>query len=106
MARSYGQKVPSRPKVNRNTLARIRKAVYERAGYRCIHCGWHPAEVPENYDGLHVLAEITGGHLRSLDLDHILPFKHVGKFTLENLQALCNSCNSRKGSKLDANPDD
>lgn len=35
-----------------------------------------------------------------LELDHIYPFKLGGRFEIDNLQALCNSCNARKGATV------
>lgn len=37
----------------------------------------------------------------SLSLDHIKPYFHGGYFIASNLQLLCWSCNSAKGSKWD-----
>lgn len=55
----------------------LRRKVFERDAYRCKHCdGW------EDLCADHVVAESKGGPT-----------------TLDNLQTLCRSCNSRKGVK-------
>lgn len=55
----------------------LRKEVFERDAYRCQECnGW-----------------------LALSVDHIVPESHGGPTTLENLQTLCRSCNSRKGNR-------
>ena len=54
----------------------IRIQVMERDAYRCQDCGgWH-----------------------DLAVDHIVPESMGGPTSLENLQVLCRSCNSRKGA--------
>lgn len=58
---------------------KLRKAVYERDHYRCVECG-------------------ATDHL---SLDHIIPWSLGGEDTMENLQTMCRSCNSRKGNRLD-----
>lgn len=58
---------------------KLRKAVYERDHYRCVECG-------------------ATAHL---SLDHIIPWSLGGEDTMENLQTMCRSCNSRKGNKVD-----
>jgi hypothetical protein len=61
--------------------ASLRTRVFERDAYRCCHCGDH----------------------RSLTADHIHPESQGGATTFENLQTLCKSCNSKKGTKPDLN---
>jgi len=93
----------ARPAVHPTTLARVRLEVYRQAGYACLHCGWAP-EVPDGYDGRYALGETyrkpNGKYgCRVLELDHIVPYIHGGQFEVANLQALCNSCNVRKGAQ-------
>lgn len=56
---------------------RIKKFVFERDAYRCINCGTH----------------------KSLSIDHTVPVSKGGGNEIRNLQTLCKSCNSSKGSK-------
>lgn len=56
----------------------LRWEVFKRDDFRCKHCG-------------------TRDHLRA---DHILPESKGGPTTLENLQTLCRTCNSKKGVKV------
>lgn len=58
---------------------KLRKMVYERDHCRCITCG-------------------ATDHL---SLDHIIPWSLGGEDTMENLQTMCRSCNSRKGNRVD-----
>lgn len=58
---------------------RIRKQVFERDGHRCKHCG----------------------SVRNLSVDHIYPESKGGTMDLSNLQTLCGSCNSRKGTQVE-----
>lgn len=83
-----------RPKIRPERRALMRLAVYERDGYACRSCGWS-VDVPEGYDGTGAL-----GRGKSLELDHIFPYALGGKFELDNLQALCSTCNGRKGAKI------
>lgn len=53
----------------------LRRLVHERDQYRCVRCG-------------------TWKHLTC---DHIIPESKGGPTTLENLQTLCQPCNSSKG---------
>ena len=57
--------------------ATLRTKVFERDAYRCVSCGSH------------------------IDLccDHIIPESKGGPTTLENLQAMCRPCNTKKGAK-------
>lgn len=55
----------------------LRWAVFERDGFKCKKC---PSR-------------------RFLRADHIIPESRGGRATLENLQTLCASCNSKKGTK-------
>jgi 5-methylcytosine-specific restriction endonuclease McrA len=105
-----------RPKVSKRRLAEIRFAVYERDGYTCQDCGWQPDEIPEGYRGVGALVgpapaeELARprhpsqrlSRTRVLELDHKTPYSKGGQFTVGNLQALCSTCNSRKGARAHA----
>lgn len=56
----------------------MRLAVLARGRYRCASCG--------------TASDLT--------LDHIYPWSRGGTHRLDNLQPLCRSCNSRKGSRV------
>lgn len=55
----------------------LRYEVLKRAEYRCVLCG-------------------IAGSDKNLEPDHIIPKSHGGTDTIENLQALCCSCNAMK----------
>ena len=55
----------------------LRKLIFERDLYRCINCGTH----------------------KSLSVDHIIPVSKGGGNEIKNLQTLCTTCNSSKGSR-------
>ena len=57
---------------------KLRKQVFERDAYRCRHCDTHI----------------------DLCVDHIFPESKGGDLSLDNLQTLCRSCNSKKGTKV------
>lgn len=57
----------------------LRTAVFERDMYRCKRCNDH----------------------RDLCADHIHPEALGGNATMDNLQTLCRTCNSKKGAKVE-----
>lgn len=57
----------------------LRWQVFERDDFRCKRCG-------------------SRRHLRA---DHIHPESAGGEATLDNLQTLCRSCNSKKGKRVE-----
>lgn len=70
---------PARSYRKKEIGAELRTAVFERDAYRCVHCGSH----------------------KSLCADHIYPEVLGGEATMENLQTLCRSCNSKKGCSVE-----
>lgn len=57
---------------------RLRVAIFERDGYRCVYCGAED---------------------KRLDCDHVMPRSKGGKSLMENLATACYSCNRSKGAK-------
>jgi len=57
----------------------VRQRVYDRDGHKCVKCG----------------------SMEALTLDHIVPWSRGGEDTVENLQTMCQPCNSRKGNRLE-----
>lgn len=55
-------------------------ALVERFGGKCLRCGKRPPEV-----------ELTA--------DHVVPIARKGRHAIDNVQPLCRSCNSWKGTK-------
>src|SRR6266567_3313875 len=55
----------------------LRQQILERDNYTCQHCS-----AKDN-----------------LTIDHIIPVLHGGETETDNLQVLCQSCNSRKGTR-------
>lgn len=67
------------PRSRKPISNKLRKMVYERDHCRCVTCG-------------------ATDHLSP---DHIIPWSLGGEDTMENLQTMCRSCNSRKGNRVD-----
>lgn len=68
---------PSKKYIKKKIGIKLRLQVYERDGFKCVKCGVQ----------------------KNLTLDHIKPESKGGDSNLENLQTMCKSCNSEKGTK-------
>ncbi len=55
----------------------LRTQVFERDEYRCVTCGDY----------------------HNLTVDHVVPESKGGPTELDNLQTMCRSCNSKKGTR-------
>lgn len=69
---------PRRSNKKKQISHELRKSVFERDAYRCVSCGGH----------------------KDLCCDHIYPESKGGETTFENLQTMCRTCNSKKGTKV------
>lgn len=69
--------IRAEPSKKKKISASLAKAVLERDAYRCVTCGSHI----------------------DLTCDHVIPESKGGPTTLDNLQAMCRSCNCRKGAR-------
>lgn len=56
----------------------VKSAIFQKYGERCLCCG----------------------SSENIVLDHVIPIYNNGKNEIDNLQPLCQMCNSRKGSKI------
>jgi len=70
--------ISTQPNVKQAIPSNIRWEVWERDNFTCQHCGARAY----------------------LSVDHIHPESKGGDLTMDNLQTLCRSCNSRKGAKV------
>ena len=62
----------------RSIRGSVRKDVMKRDNYQCQYCGSN----------------------QNLVIDHIFPFSRGGSNDADNLQVLCNDCNSSKGASI------
>ncbi|MET8430066.1 HNH endonuclease [Nocardia sp. NPDC004860] len=67
-----------RPAKRAHIPIRVRAFVFDRDDHQCVFCG----------------------SAEDLALDHIYPWSRGGDDTVDNLQTLCRSCNSRKGARI------
>lgn len=63
---------------------KTKSAVRERAGNRCEYCQLHQDDSP----------------LAPLHIEHVIPRKHGGSDSLDNLALACIDCNLHKGTNL------
>ena len=89
---SSGGNIRRIKKPHKALARRVRKAVYERDNFTCQICGYRPRRIPKDWDGSY-----SPGNL---SLDHVVPYRDGGEFTEANLQALCLTCNGRKGARV------
>jgi hypothetical protein len=66
-------------------LAALRAEVFQRAGGRCEYCRVHEDDLPFSHQ-----------------IDHVIPLRHGGQTTSQNLALACLECNRRKGADLSA----
>lgn len=70
------------PARNRNMNYRVRFQVLQRDHFKCVACGKSPSTEP----GV------------KLNVDHVVPWSRGGDSNMENLQTLCQTCNSGKSN--------
>jgi 5-methylcytosine-specific restriction endonuclease McrA len=73
-----------RTKHRRGVSPKIRRQVLSRDGFKCKECGAMPSEHRDVW----------------LEIDHIIPVSKGGTNSMDNLQTLCDACNSGKSDSL------
>ena len=71
-----------RHRTGRNVSYKLRFMVMRRDGFKCKFCGATPASDPGT----------------KLVIDHVIPWSSGGETTIDNLQTLCEVCNSGKSN--------
>lgn len=69
----------------------------------CPWCSLHPIRTGPRMDTPHLnlYHQSRRGALFLMTQDHILPRSRGGKDHIDNLQTMCDSCNGKKGNRLD-----
>lgn len=88
----------------------IRVKTFRHKGVICAHCNAKPTYVRfrrsiERPDRLYfqIIGHREDGTQFHITVDHIVPKDAGGSNRIENLQPMCNQCNSRKGNKKTVN---
>jgi len=76
---------PLKERVYKSVTPRLRFAILERDGFRCVYCGKSPRK-----DGIH------------LEMDHVIPESKGGLTTYDNLVACCSECNQGKSNHYES----
>lgn len=82
--------------INPRRRRRIRRLVFQRDGFTCQQCGL-VFTCPEGWDGTTRVWHDDGA--TELTVDHMVPTSQGGRFTVENLRALCAPCNNARGDQ-------
>lgn len=97
-------KGPIKWAIKKNAI--LRAFVMMRDGFTCRKCGLKPDEIPANYDGRELVfawktvkAIPPFRKLSYLVVDHVVARLEGGSNHPDNLQVLCEGCNSAKGRK-------
>lgn len=70
----------------------------ECADPNCSKKGEYLIKARNSEGGFHI--DVYTGDFELMTIDHIVPRSKGGSNHIENLQPMCNSCNSKKGNKL------
>ena len=80
-------------------LQRARFEVFVRDDFTCRECGARAIDRHDEWGGRYApYALHASGRRVVLELDHIVPYRDGGQFTVENLRVLCQPCNGSKGA--------
>ena len=104
---------PRRLKFKYPAHAALRVFCYSRDGYKCVECGAKARAIPDGYDGRDALQSDRLSRSKAarrygwtayetLILDHIVSLRNGGTNHPDNLQTLCNFCNSSKSALVDS----
>jgi len=79
-----------------------RLKVFHHKGLRCVRCpkeGFYLIEAIDKGGGVHV--DIYTEDFQLMTVDHIKPRSIGGTFDIENLDPMCEKCNSKKSDKYE-----
>lgn len=83
----------------------LRYATFYQKGCKCAACGkegvYFQLDSGDRADRRHFNLYAADGTL--ITKDHIMPKRHGGKDTIDNMQTMCVICNRAKGCKLPSN---
>jgi 5-methylcytosine-specific restriction endonuclease McrA len=104
-----GRRPRNRPRLRGHRLATLRRAAYERDGYRCTDCGRDFGPPPDDWDGTSALCVLVRippypGSPRpfkiiQLELGHAGQWAPGERLQLNDVKSQCGPCNIAQGPK-------
>lgn len=108
LGRVWKVPAPGRLRLRYPAHQALQAFIFQRDGFRCLHCGAVAREIPADFGAVEPIWTTRTYRRRPygavpLVVDHRLSIRNGGTNHPDNLQSLCDCCNSAKAGLVDAN---